>query len=296
MAMPAVLSKKPVPRNAYRQPAKKQPAKPTPAKSVAAKSVAVAAKAHPTDATAMPNIRNGLLWFAGLGLVLLLVFALSMLLMKAFYSITSSSFFEIKEIRVQGVNQASVEEILAASQLEQGKNIFEMHIPAMEQALLQNPWVEKVAIKRMLPDTFIVDIKERVPQFWILREGTLYYLDSNGLIIAPVDSGNFRSLPTLDIGPGGEEAIPYLHDFLRALESKDLPFDIFQISWLRLSAGKGFELYWEKNKLSLCIGMEDWRQNLSRLFLVIDDLEKRKEIDKIREIRSSEGQVYLQKI
>lgn len=289
--MPAVLTKKPVPRNTYHQPAKTAAIKQVPAKKAVS-----ATKSKQAEAMPMPNLRNGLLWFAGLGLVLLLVFALSMLLMKSFYAITNSSFFAIKEIRVEGVSQTSIEEILAATNLEQGKNIFEMHIPAMEQALLQNPWVEKVNIKRVLPDTFLIDIKERLAQFWVLRDGILYYLDSNGLIIAPVDSGNFRSLPTLDIGPGGEEAIPYLHDFLRAIEAKDMPFDISQISWLRLSAGKGFELYWEKNKLSLCIGMEDWRQNLSRLFLVIDDLENRNEIDKIREIRSSEGQVYLQKI
>lgn len=105
-------------------------------------------------------------------------------------------------------------------------------------------------------------------------------------MIAPVESQNFQSLPTLDIGPGGEEALPYLSDFISQISSSDFPFDTSQISWLRISAGKGFELYWESKHLSLSIGFEHWRQNLRRLALTLDDIKKRNEINQTREIRS----------
>lgn len=241
------------------------------------------------------DIRRLGAWFCTLGCAALLCGSLGFGLHRAYRFCTTSDFLRVSRIDIQGLNQLKPEEILNISGLKEGDNCLSVRIAEMEAKLLQNPWIEAVSIRRELPDAFVINVTERVPQFWVLRNGTLHYLDQNGLLIAPVRSENFRSLPTLDIGPGGEDAVPHLGAFMTQLKAKGLPFDLAQISWLRISAGKGFELYWENKHLSLSIGIENWQENLKRLAMVIADMEKRKEINKTREIYAADGQVWLHK-
>lgn len=290
--MPAVLTKNRHPmRNTYTPVRRPAPAasrkKPTARRSGA--GVADSLELSPAA------LRKALIWVGGLGIVLAAFFGLSAGLMQLYRYCTTSEYFLIDAIDIQGARQLNPDDIIRLSGLQKGKNSLSIHIPDIEKRLLTNPWVENVSIKRELPHRFVISIKERIPQFWVLKEGSLYYLDKSGILIAPVESENFQSLPTLDIGPGGEEALPYLSDFMSQIGTVDFPFALSQISWLRISAGKGFELYWENKHLSLSIGIEHWRQNLNRLALVIDDMEKRNEIGQTREIRAADGQVWLQK-
>jgi len=284
--MPTVLSKKRHPvRNTY-----------TPARRPAPPARAtVRPRRVPSPS---PGDRSGLTrklmsWLGGLGLLCLLCLGLSVGLMQLYRYCTTSDFFKISTIAVEGTKQLKPDDIIAQSGLRQGDNALSVHIPEIERKLLQNPWVQTVSIRRELPDRFIINITERIPQFWVLKDGAMHYLDTHGLLIAPVESANFHSLPTLDIGPGGEDALPFLSDFMEYLASSELPLDLSQISWLRVSAGKGFELYWENRQLSLSIGMEQWKENLRLLCLVFKDLENRKEMEMMREIRAADGQVWM---
>lgn len=252
---------------------------------------------EPSQALAQGSetLRSVLMWSAGILLVILLFFTLGAGLLKLYHTSISSDFFNINEIVINGNQHFSTEEAIALSGLQIGENSLAVRITDIEQKFIQSSWIEKVSIKRSLPDTFTIDIVERVPRFWILKNGTLHYLDSRGRLIAPVESGNFLSLPTLDIGLGGQEALPELDNFLDGIVLADLPFDLSQISWLRVSAARGFELYWESKNLSLCIGIEDWQQNLKRLGSAIRDMEKRNEISAMKEFHAADGQVWIER-
>lgn len=54
----------------------------------------------------------------------------------------------------------------------------------------------------------------------MLKDGVLYYADNRGQIIAPVNVGNFLSLPTLEILPGGEELLPQMDELSRAFRPR----------------------------------------------------------------------------
>jgi cell division protein FtsQ len=226
----------------------------------------------------------------------MLFLGLGLGLIKLYHYCTTSTYFSIEHIDINGNKILTEEDILTLSGIHKGENILIANIPDIERRLLQNPWVEQVSIQRKLPNQFFIDINERIAKFWVLRQGSIYYLDDEGKFIAPVNKHNFQSLPMLDIGSGGEEALGSLPGFMERVVYAQLPFDLSQISWLKLSAAKGFELYWENKQLSLSIGIEDWNGKLQRLTQVITDMENRKEIAKIREIRAADGQVWLQKI
>lgn len=120
-------------------------------------------------------------------------------------------------------------------------------------------------------DAFEIRIRERIPAFWMLKDGVLYYADNRGQIIAPVNVGNF--LVAADAGdparrrgtasPDGR-AFPRVSGRAPACEHGQR----FPVS---VSAAKGFEVFIENRNLVLCIAAEDWDANLRRLSLVLSD-------------------------
>ena len=216
-------------------------------------------------------------------------------LVKAYNFCTTSRYFAITSIEITGNSQVKTEDILEACGLRKGENSLLVNVHEAEQKLVSNPWIENVSIRRPLPGSFIITVKERVPLFCARKDDTLYYVNAKGEIIAPVSTDNFRSLPVLEIGPGGDEALPMVAEFVEEFRHAGFPFDISQISWIRLSAGGGFELYWETRRLRLSIGVENWKDNLRRIASVVTDIEKRKETVMVTSIRAADGQVWMTK-
>ena len=230
-----------------------------------------------------------------LALVGLFFFGAGAGLIKAYNFCTTSDYFAVTEINVTGNSQVKTEDILNACGLKKGENSLLVNVHEAEQMLVDNPWIENVSIRRELPGTFTITVKERVPLFCARKDNTLYYINAAGEIIAPVSASNFRSLPVLEIGPGGDEALPMVAEFVEEFRHAGFPFDISQISWIRLSAGGGFELYWETRRLRLSIGVEKWKDNLRRIASVVTDIEKRKETVMVSSIRAADGQVWMTK-
>ena len=105
--------------------------------------------------------------------------------------------------------------------------------------------------------------------------------------------GNFLSLPTLEILPGGEELLPQMDELSRAFQAAHLPVNMASVSLFRVSAAKGFEVFIENRNLVLCIAAEDWDANLRRLSLVLSDLARRGELKTVREVWAADGNVWV---
>lgn len=234
-------------------------------------------------------------WVLAISLVGCLFYGAGVGLIKAYHFCTTSEYFAVTDITVTGNSQVKTDDILKVCGLRKGENSLLVNVHEAEQKLVDNPWIENASIRRELPGTFVITIKERVPLFCARKDNTLYYINAKGEIIAPVSTKNFRSLPVLEIGPGGDEALPMVAEFVEEFRHAGFPFDISQISWIRLSAGGGFELYWETRRLRLSIGVENWKDNLKRIASVVTDIEKRKETVMVTSIRAADGQVWMTK-
>ena len=206
---------------------------------------------------------------------------------------TTSEFFTTRHIDVAGNTRLSREMVLQYGGIGVGDNSLAVSIADVERNLRGTPWVEEVSVKRLLPDRFVIKIKERMPSFWVRKDGTLYYANETGEIIAPVESGNFLSLPTLSILPGGEEAIPCLPRLLRDIQNGALPLEAGAIAQVTLSPANGVELYLEDREMRLSIATDDWEGNLARLGAALGDLARRRELGSAREIRAVDGSVWV---
>ena len=154
-------------------------------------------------------------------------------------------------------------------------------------------WVEDVSVKRLLPDRFVIKIRERMPSFWVRHDDRLYYANDRGEIIAQVESDNFMSLPMLTIEPGGEDAIPYLSRLMKDMRSGALPIEVGAIATVDVSPSKGVEIYLEDREMRLSLAPDDWEGNLSRLGVAIGDLARRRELGMVQEARAADGSVWV---
>ncbi|MDE5832933.1 MAG: FtsQ-type POTRA domain-containing protein [Desulfovibrio sp.] len=238
----------------------------------------------------LKTIFLALLTLCGLALAAVLVGAASLWL---YGKAVTSDFFTTKHIDVTGNSRLSREMVLQYGGLSEGDNSLAVSIGDVERNLRDTPWVEKVTVKRLLPDRFVIKIKERMPSFWVHKDGKLFYANERGEVIAPVESSNFLSLPTLRIMPGAEDIVPVLEKLLKDAQTGVLPIEAGAIASVILSPSNGVEIYLEDREMRLTIAAEDWESNLARLGIALGDLAKRRELSSVREARAVDGNVWI---
>lgn len=227
---------------------------------------------------------------AGLGAIVAGVGAISLWL---YGKAVTSDFFTTRHIDVTGNTRLSRDMVLQYGGLSEGDNCLAISIADVERNLRDTPWVEEVSVKRLLPDRFVIKLRERMPSFWVRKDGSLYYANERGEIIAPVESRNFLSLPTLSIEAGGESAIPCLERLLRDIRNGSLPIEAGAVAQVKLSPGGGVEIFLEDREMRLSIATDDWEGNLARLGLALTDLARRRELGSAREVRAVDGSVWV---
>ncbi len=248
------------------------------------------------EGVALPALQGA----KGLGIILACVGAGSVVLTALCFGVlflydtaTSSSYFATQNVEVMGAKRLSSQMVRDIAGVKIGDNSLDLSIAHMEQALLETPWVERVSVKRVLPDKFVISVEERLPVFWVRKANVLYYADVQGNVIAPVATEHFMSLPTLEVEPGAEDALGKLENYLEDLKSGYLPVEFGAISALRLSVGRGIELYLDDREILLSVSLDGWEKNLKRLSVTLADLARRNELSQVTEVRATDGNVWV---
>jgi cell division protein FtsQ len=97
--------------------------------------------------------------------------------------VASSPALHVSDIRVRGTEHLSRGEVLALLGDLQGQHILETDLDEWHARILRSPWVAQAALRRVLPSTIEVFVRERVP-IAIGRLGSdLYLVDQSGVVI-----------------------------------------------------------------------------------------------------------------
>ena len=90
---------------------------------------------------------------------------------------------QVGHLTVRGNERLSTGEVLALVDELRGQNILTVRIGDWRQRVLTSPWVEDASIRRVLPSTLEITVKERRPM-GVGRIGTaLYLVDPHGVIV-----------------------------------------------------------------------------------------------------------------
>ena len=102
---------------------------------------------------------------------------------RAVTLIAAAPSLQIGHMVVRGHERLSTGEVLALIHGLRGQNILAVSLAEWQQKLLSSPWVESATIRRVLPSTVEITVRERQPM-GIGRIGTaMYLIDGTGVIV-----------------------------------------------------------------------------------------------------------------
>ena len=109
-------------------------------------------------------------------------------LLAGLFLFLKSSYFDIKEIKVEGMNYYSDSEIISMSGAETGRNIlFDSEKVEIIEALEGNPYFKEVKVKRKLPSTLLIQVDERPQTAAIIFGGSFVVIDDEGVVLRKTD-------------------------------------------------------------------------------------------------------------
>ncbi len=111
-----------------------------------------------------------------------IIFIIMLLCAGAVLSFTV--FFPIESIEIKGSEIYTAEEILDASKITKGDNLFAINRAKTENIIKGKlPFVEKIEFKRELPDTLKITVKDAVEFATFKSKGKYYTVSSSGWVL-----------------------------------------------------------------------------------------------------------------
>jgi cell division protein FtsQ len=112
--------------------------------------------------------------------------------------VTTSPRFAIETIEVSGATTLGPDGIRARIPVAIGDNLFRADLDAIELALEREPWIAEATVRRELPRTLVIDVRERTAAALVDLDG-LYLADAEGHVFkrARLDAGEGAGLPVV---------------------------------------------------------------------------------------------------
>lgn len=121
---------------------------------------------------------------------------LSILLILAAILAGCVVFFRVDTVLVEGNSRYTDEQVVAASQVERGDNLFTLNKSAMISRILTRlPYVDDMSIHRKLPDTLVIYITESAPLAWVESGGACWLLDHRCKVLETGEESLAGALP-----------------------------------------------------------------------------------------------------
>jgi len=192
---------------------------------------------------------------------------------------TRSPRFAVSAVEVIGQSRMTSDEVVAASGITPGANLFTLDTAAAAARLEALPLIRRAEVIRNFPNRVTLAVEERRP-FTLVHAGKLHWIDEEGADLgrepravapaAPVLSG----LEPAELGTGQEppsERAALGIALLRLLVRSRSPL-LDEISEIDVSRPEGPVLY-TVDGVEVRIGKEDWQARLGRLRGVLAQLE-----------------------
>lgn len=107
----------------------------------------------------------------------------------------TSPRFAVAELTVTGNQRLSRQEILERAHVVNGTNIFALSTRDIETALLADPWIAAVDVRRHLPDGLAIHIEERTAAALVVIDGSgMYLADRTGRLFKKASAADANGL------------------------------------------------------------------------------------------------------
>ncbi|MBI5814477.1 MAG: FtsQ-type POTRA domain-containing protein [Nitrospinae bacterium] len=204
---------------------------------------------------------------------------LSLLAVYAGYEVVArNQIFTVSEVRITGAAVLKENDILKIIGPVDGKGLLGLDIKEIGARLASEPWVESVEIRRELPGSLAVSIKERTPLFRASISGAAWLVDGAGVLVAKMTGVDDTPLPALrgaalvggEARPGGsldERSVKDAHAALTGLAGYRL-LGKWPVAGLDVSQPGIVKVMFKNSDTSLTVPRGKWSDVAERLFTV----------------------------
>lgn len=153
-------------------------------------------------------------------------------------------FFRVQTIEVVGAQSYTADEIIAASGVEEGDNLFFINrFNGASSIFSKLPFVDYASIERKMPSTVIITVEEAKAVAYLSWQGQSWMITTSGKLLGSTDEATAASLirvtgfepvspavgETAQAAEGDELKLSYLRDILTTLELSGLLGDVQSI-------------------------------------------------------------------
>lgn len=140
-------------------------------------------------------------------------------------------FFTLSELKLIGAKYLTQEDILKAGNIYMGEPLFKLETNVVQSRLAKDLRIEEVSVRRQLPHTLEIKIKERRPLATVNCNYGYLDLDRNGVVLDSYKSLKTMQIPMItgatvhDLYIGDEiedELVKKILDFLQRLDEETL--------------------------------------------------------------------------
>lgn len=140
-------------------------------------------------------------------------------------------FFTLSEIKLVGAKYLTAEDVMKVGNVYIGEPLFQLETDVVQSRLAKDLRIEEVSVRRHLPHTLEVKVKERRPLATIVCDYGYLDLDRNGTVIDSYKSLKTMQIPMItgasvhDLYIGDEiddEIVKKILDFLQRLNEETL--------------------------------------------------------------------------
>jgi len=196
------------------------------------------------------------------------IFFYLLLIGGIFYSVQKSYLFliswdnlEVKDMIIVCRNPKVKQEIQKNLENINLGNILLLDIGHLQEALAAHRWVKEVRIRKILPFTLKIEIKDRTPLALLKREN-LYLIDEEGIHLERIESTEKLNLPLLvdsnNFQKDYKEKLELAWECLRSLS----PSEKEQLEVLDLSEYENITVQLKKTTTKLILGNDRFSQKL----------------------------------
>ena len=123
-----------------------------------------------------------------------------MLAICAVIIVALTLFFRVETIVVTGTERYTAEEVIQASGVETGDNLFLLNKPTVNQRIRDAlPYVERVKrINRKLPDTLLIEVEECGTPLAVVQDGSAWLVSPLGKIVEQLPAGQAEGYAVID--------------------------------------------------------------------------------------------------
>lgn len=123
------------------------------------------------------------------------VFSILAVIITALLLLRNANQFDVTKIVVRGNQVARNEQVLESISWVKDQNLYELSVASVEKDLLEKfPYFRQVQVRKVLPDSLLVEITERAAVMTYINISTAVTVDSEGQVIAIFDEANLIPL------------------------------------------------------------------------------------------------------